>query len=325
MKRTITSESLFEFANRKLPISLPKSDIDDEDENFEVGSKDEEWYGEDPEDQEIIDDIEHIDLGNEIIVDDEEKENKLSNVEELNTYKTLLKHLKTIIDINKGKPDKEKNYVSFTVKGKPGDVINGIPFDVKGTKDQTTITFIRKGTKNVKFVPLKNIILENEQHPHVQQIVKESLNEAASFKRGMSDTEIKSKIIGLSPEAIIQYLKSRGDIEKLKVEGDRVFFEMEGDYIDEGDSWWDRQHDEYDDEDEEHWDDDQEYEDQEANYTMLFELSLDGTYFDVQWIYPDGTSTYTGKECAKTITSIDDLEETLADVEDRYSELWESR
>ena len=52
MKRTITSESLFEFANRKLPISLPKFDIDDEDENFEVGSKDEEWYGEDPEDQE---------------------------------------------------------------------------------------------------------------------------------------------------------------------------------------------------------------------------------------------------------------------------------
>ena len=95
MKRTITSESLFEFANRKLPISLPKSDIDNEDENFEVGSKDEEWYGEDPEDQEIIDDIEHIDLGNEIIVDDEEKENKLSNVEDFNTYKTLLKHLKT--------------------------------------------------------------------------------------------------------------------------------------------------------------------------------------------------------------------------------------
>jgi hypothetical protein len=172
MKRNITSESLFEFAKFHKAI----------DENLEIGSKDEEWYGEDMEDEEVIDDIEHVDLGTEIVVDDEELDDRLSKVEQLDTYKTLLKHLKTIIDINKGKPDKDKNYITFTVRGKPNDSIDGIPFDVKGTKDQTTVTFIRKGTKNIKLVLLKNIILESNHPIHKFQMVKESLNEWSEYE-----------------------------------------------------------------------------------------------------------------------------------------------
>jgi len=174
MKNSVASESLFEFSNKnKKPIKENFRDamIDDreEEELDVVDDEDEEEWVESPEDKDVIDDIEKVEFGDEIVVDDDE-------IKMVDTNKTLLKQLKTIIDINKGKPDKEKNYVTFTIKGKPNEPIDGIPFDIKGNKDETTIMFIRKGTKNVKMVPLKNVILESKKHVEKLQMVRESLN-----------------------------------------------------------------------------------------------------------------------------------------------------
>lgn len=174
MKKSVASESLFEFSNKRKPI---KEYVDPYVSNVvdnEVDSEEDDEWVEGPEDQEIIDDIEKVELGDEIIVDDEDE--RVAKVEELDTNKTLLKQLKTIIDINKGKADREKNYVTFTLKGKPGEPIDGIPFDVKGNKDDTTIMFIRKGTKNVKMVPLKNIVLESKHTEEKYEMVRESLD-----------------------------------------------------------------------------------------------------------------------------------------------------
>ena len=186
MKKSVASESLFEFSNKRKPIKEYVDPYVDNVVDDEVDSEeDDEWVG-GPEDQEIIDDIEKVELGDEIVVDDDEKAVKVED-----TNKTLLKQLKTIIDINKGKPDKEKNYVTFTLRGKPGEPIDGIPFDVKGNKDDTTIMFIRKGTKNVKMVPLRNIVLESK---HLEEekytMVRESLklNEWSEYEE-FTDTE----------------------------------------------------------------------------------------------------------------------------------------
>lgn len=193
MKKSVASESLFEFSNKRKPIKEYVDPYVDNVVDDEVDSEeDDEWVG-GTEDQEIIDDIEKVELGDEIIVDDEDDERiKLGDIDNTTptNNKTLLKQLKTIIDINKGKADREKNYVTFTLRGKPGEPIDGIPFDIKGNKDDTTIMFIRKGTKNVKMVPLKNIILESKHSEEKYTMVRESLkiNEWSEYEE-FTDTE----------------------------------------------------------------------------------------------------------------------------------------
>jgi len=191
-EKQLISESLNEFAARgrkpgSKKATIKKLDIDD-DTDIEVGSSDEEWYGDNEEAEEVIDDINDIDFGDEITDEEEEAKEvlktKLDRVEDYNTQKALLKQLKTIVDINKGKADKDKNYISFRVFGKTNDVIDGIPFDIKGVKDNVTISFIRRGTKNVKMVPIKDIILESKRNK-----LPSILNEYGSYEKDVENED----------------------------------------------------------------------------------------------------------------------------------------
>jgi hypothetical protein len=109
-----------------------------------------------------------------------------------------------MIEDNKGKPDKEKHYISFKIKGKP-DTFEGIPFDVKGVKDQTTVSFIRVGTKNVKFVKVSDIIFESkdnkrakfinenlfESHESLDDYIEMVIHELCSMDPDVCDSEMR--------------------------------------------------------------------------------------------------------------------------------------